>query len=73
MTPRICIICGARVTNQNPKANTCDTICTFARDHSLTRERAQRLYPDPAELRVHPSFANRGEQVVNILPEDTDA
>jgi len=40
---RLCIVCGARVTNSNPKANTCDPICTFARDTGISRVRAQKL------------------------------
>jgi predicted nucleic acid-binding Zn ribbon protein len=32
MNNRVCIVCGARVTNMNPKANTCSSRCTRKRD-----------------------------------------
>lgn len=37
---RKCIICGARVRNQNAKTTTCDSICTLAKRLSLDRNRA---------------------------------
>lgn len=44
---RLCIVCGARVTNQNPKANTCDNVCTRAKYHGLSRE--SQLHRDMEE------------------------
>lgn len=38
MNTRRCIICGARVTNMNPKANTCSTLCTKAKHAGLTHQ-----------------------------------
>jgi hypothetical protein len=35
---RLCVICGAKVRNQNPKTNTCDPICTRAKHASRTRQ-----------------------------------
>jgi hypothetical protein len=37
LKPRLCIICGARVKNMNPKTNTCDPICTAAKHAGRTR------------------------------------
>lgn len=37
---RKCIICGARVRNRNPKTETCDPICTFARKIRVSRNEA---------------------------------
>lgn len=34
---RPCVICGARVRNQNPKTTTCDEICTAAKKSGRTR------------------------------------
>jgi hypothetical protein len=34
---RKCIICGARVTNLNPKTNTCDPMCTRAKKNGVDR------------------------------------
>lgn len=34
---RSCVICGARVRNQNPKTTTCDETCTAARNAGRTR------------------------------------
>jgi hypothetical protein len=34
---RKCVICGARVTNQNPLTTTCDGICTRARNNNISR------------------------------------
>ncbi len=42
-TKRLCVVCGARVTNKNPKVRTCDAICTIAKDGKITRERAARI------------------------------
>lgn len=33
-----CVVCGARVRNQNPRTTTCDAICTAARNNGKTRE-----------------------------------
>jgi len=39
MTKRgVCVICGARVYNHNPKANTCSPICTKAKHANRTRQ-----------------------------------
>ena len=38
LKPRLCIVCGARVKNMNPKTNTCDPICTRAKHASRTRQ-----------------------------------
>jgi hypothetical protein len=38
MTNRVCVICGAKVRNMNPRCNTCDPICTRAKKNGLTRE-----------------------------------
>ena len=35
---RRCVVCGARVRNQNPKTNTCDPTCTRAKHASRTRQ-----------------------------------
>lgn len=35
---RLCIVCGAKVRNQNPKTNTCDEICTRAKHSVRTRQ-----------------------------------
>jgi hypothetical protein len=35
---RACILCGARVRNQNPKTNTCDPICTRAKHAGRDRQ-----------------------------------
>ena len=35
---RLCAMCGARVTNLNPKCNTCDPICTRAKHNSVNRQ-----------------------------------
>lgn len=37
MVGRLCVICGARVRNQNPKTTTCDETCTAARNAGRTR------------------------------------
>jgi hypothetical protein len=34
---RVCVVCGARVRNQNPKTKTCDSICTAARKAGRNR------------------------------------
>jgi len=34
---RLCVVCGAKVRNQNPKTNTCDPICTRAKHSNRTR------------------------------------
>lgn len=34
---RLCVVCGARVTNINPKTMTCDSICTDAKKNNRTR------------------------------------
>lgn len=35
---RLCVICGARVRNQNPKTTTCDPTCTRAKHAGRTRK-----------------------------------
>lgn len=40
--PKTCKVCGARVTNFNPKSNTCDSICTRAKHSGLTRGQQMR-------------------------------
>ena len=37
-TWRLCVICGARVRNQNPRTVTCDETCTEARANNRTRQ-----------------------------------
>jgi hypothetical protein len=37
LVKRQCVICGARVRNQNPKTTTCDETCTAARNAGRTR------------------------------------
>lgn len=37
LVKRRCVICGARVRNQNPKTTTCDETCTAARNAGRTR------------------------------------
>ncbi len=37
MKHRGCEICGAKVTNLNPKTTTCDPICTRAKKHGVDR------------------------------------
>jgi len=54
--PRICVVCGARVTNTNPVTTTCSEACTVARDHNISRERAMRLLPAHA---TRPSSQHR--------------
>lgn len=39
LKPRLCVVCGARVINMNPRTVTCDSICTAARHIGRTRER----------------------------------
>jgi predicted nucleic acid-binding Zn ribbon protein len=34
---RKCVVCGAAVKNMNPKCNTCDSICTRAKNNNITR------------------------------------
>lgn len=34
---RVCVVCGARVRNQNPKCFTCDAVCTAARKAGRSR------------------------------------
>jgi len=48
---RICVVCGARVRNHNPKVTTCDPVCTAARNAGRTRteqhaEDMRRLYQE---------------------------
>lgn len=38
-TYRKCVVCGARVTNRNPKTTTCDPTCTNAKHAGWTREK----------------------------------
>jgi len=40
---RKCIICGARVTNINPRSNTCDPVCTRAKHNEVDRPTQIRL------------------------------
>lgn len=35
---RRCVLCGAKVHNQNPRTNTCDEICTRAKHAGRTRQ-----------------------------------
>jgi hypothetical protein len=35
---RLCVVCGARVRNMNPKTNTCDPTCTRAKHANRTRQ-----------------------------------
>lgn len=35
---RLCIVCGARVRNQNPKCCTCSPECTAIRNHTISPE-----------------------------------
>jgi hypothetical protein len=35
---RPCEICGARVTNMNPKTTTCSSVCKRAKRNGLSRE-----------------------------------
>jgi predicted nucleic acid-binding Zn ribbon protein len=39
---RLCVVCGARVRNQNPKVNTCDSVCTNAKKSGRNRTEQQR-------------------------------
>lgn len=43
MNGQPCVICGARVTNINPKATTCSTFCTEAKRKGLTYAEAHEL------------------------------
>lgn len=40
---RTCIVCGARVRNENPKVQTCDTACGVAHEMGVPRDRAERM------------------------------
>jgi len=42
--PRLCCICGIRLTNTNKQATVCSYACRMARDNNITRERAIRLF-----------------------------
>lgn len=46
---RKCVICGARVRNQNPKTTTCDSICTLAKRLGLSRNQAAIKLADKLE------------------------
>jgi len=39
MKIRKCEICGAKVTNINPKCTTCDPVCTRAKHNGIDRVR----------------------------------
>ncbi len=41
---RLCVICGARVVNMNPKTVTCSPPCTIAKEYGLTRQQAINLF-----------------------------
>lgn len=43
---RLCVVCGARVTNINPKTVTCSRACQIAKDYNISRQRALRLLED---------------------------
>jgi hypothetical protein len=54
--PRLCTVCGARVSNQ--KATTCDELCTRAKKSGLSRaEQCKRdedaPYPTPGDHSVY--------------------
>lgn len=36
-SPRLCAVCSARVRNQNPKVDTCDSVCTRAKKAGRNR------------------------------------
>jgi predicted nucleic acid-binding Zn ribbon protein len=38
MPKRLCVICGARVRNQNPKTTTCSPFCTQVLKTGKTRD-----------------------------------
>lgn len=44
--PRLCVVCGARVTNINRKTTTCSRACQIAKDYNIDRQRALRLLED---------------------------
>ena len=52
--PRLCVVCGARVTNTNPKVSTCDAVCGRARRAGRTRaqQHAADMAEDGPRLRV---------------------
>jgi hypothetical protein len=43
---RLCVVCGAKVRNQNPKTVTCDPVCTAARKAGRTRPEQLRYEMD---------------------------
>lgn len=49
---RICIICGARVKNQNPKTVTCSPICT-AKYHKLESSKSVYNYCADCGIAIH--------------------
>ncbi len=46
---RLCIICGAKVRNLNPKVNTCGPICTEAKHKGRTHKHQMRLEADRSD------------------------
>lgn len=40
---RTCVICGAKVRNQNPKVDTCDSTCTAAKKSGRNRTEQVRV------------------------------
>lgn len=50
---RYCLVCGAKVNNQNPKCVTCDPTCTAARKAGRTRSEQFKYeleHPDEFEV-----------------------
>lgn len=51
---RLCEICGARVTNWNPKVTTCGPFCTEAKHKSRTHKHQMRLEANkPSPFHTH--------------------
>jgi predicted nucleic acid-binding Zn ribbon protein len=67
---RACVVCGASVRNINQKATTCSPICTTAKEHRITRERAMRLFPKLAEAEVCAlnAVSKMRENRINSMP-----
>lgn len=49
---RRCVICGARVRNQNPKTTTCDEVCTGAKRTGRTRQEQLKWEMEHAEANI---------------------
>jgi hypothetical protein len=56
---RACEVCGARVTNMNPRTTTCDPICTRAK--KAHRTRSQQIHHE--ESLPYPEHDATGCQV----------